>query len=265
VIDPDSPALPVVIEHTDGAVRGLILNRPEKRNALDSALVTTLAEALRRAEADPAIRVVTLQGAGKDFSAGADLASLERLGSASMVENLRDAEALADLFLLIRNLGKPVVALVRGRALAGGFGIATACDLVFASDSATFGYTEIRLGFVPAIVMAILHRDLPGKRAFELLTSGTLYPAAEMERFGVVNRVFRDEELEARAGEFVQTLASRSASAVSLTKRLLRGQDTLTPEGAIRAGVAVNTLARLTDDTRAGVAEFLRARDRKEG
>src|SRR5690606_28525689 len=116
---------------------------------------------------DDAVRVVTLRGAGKDFSAGADIADLDRSATASVLENLHDADLLAKLFLTIRELRKPVVAIVQGRAIAGGCGLATACDLVLATESASFGYSEVRLGFVPAIVMAVLRRNVSEKRAFD--------------------------------------------------------------------------------------------------
>lgn len=249
-----------VIEAVDGPVARLTLNRPDKRNALDSGLIADLRVALIRAGENDAVRVVTLTGAGPDFSAGADLAALERLASATVVANHHDADALADLFLTIRNLRRPVIALVRGRALAGGCGLATACDLVLATESSTFGYTEVRLGFVPAIVMGILRRNTSEKRAFEMAVTGDLYPAKEMERRGLINRVFPDEAFEAGAEEFVQALAARSASAIEMTKRHLYGQETTGFEDAMRAGAVVNTLARMTEDTRAGVAAFLRRR-----
>ncbi|MDR0787435.1 MAG: enoyl-CoA hydratase/isomerase family protein [Gemmatimonadota bacterium] len=247
-------------ETMEGPVRRLILNRPEKRNALDRELVDALARAFRRAGDDASVRVVTLEGRGKDFCAGADLSALARLTTAPMVENLRDAEALAELFLVIRTLEKPVVARVRGRALAGGCGLAAACDLVLAEESAIFGYPEVQLGFVPAIVLGILRRNVSEKRAFEMISTGKQYPASEMKRFGLVNETFPDAGFDDHADGFVRELAGRSASALSLAKRLLYSQDTTSFSGGISAGVTVNTLARLTADTREGMAAFVRSR-----
>ncbi len=249
-----------LIERADGPVLRLLLNRPAKRNALDSGLVAALGDALRRAGADQTIRVITVAGVGEDFSAGADLASLERLASAPIVDNLRDAEALADLFLAIRHVEKPVVALVRGRALAGGCGLATACDVVLAANGASFGYPEVRLGFVPAIVTAILRRNVSEKRAFQLMAMGDVYPAAEMERIGLINRVYPDADFDAGAEAFVRTLAARSGSSIAAIKRHLHSQDSMTFDSAMASGVAVNALARLTDDAREGISDFLRSR-----
>jgi methylglutaconyl-CoA hydratase len=253
---------PVLLRSSEAGVARLVLNRPERRNALDAALVAALKEALRREDADPETRVVAISGAGEDFCSGADLSSLRAVSEASVLENLEDADALADLFLLLRRLTKPVVALVRGRALAGGAGLATACDLVLAAEGASFGYPEVGIGFVPAMVMAILRRNLPEKRAFEIIATGDPLSAAEAAAAGLVNRVFPEPEFEAAADAFLRRLASRSPSALRLSKRLLYHQDGMTYEAAIRAGADVNVLARMTEDTRAGLRRFL---DRSAG
>jgi methylglutaconyl-CoA hydratase len=241
----------------EGGVIRLTLDRPEKRNALDAALVTDLKDALREADADPEVRVVALEGAGEDFCAGADLSALRTIAEASVMENLEDVDALAALFQLPRTMRKPVVALVRGRALAGGCGLATACDLVLAAEGASFGYPEVRIGFVPAMVMAILRRNLGEKRAFELVVRGEPVSAGEAERLGLVNRVFPDAEFGERADAYLAELAERSASAVWLSKRLLYHVDGMGFEAAVRAGADVNVIARMTDDTRSGVRRFL--------
>src|SRR5688572_11948205 len=157
----------------------ITLNRPEKRNALGRTILSELKSALLEAESDVGVRVIALRGAGKDFCAGADLAQLERVAQGDVLENLADASEIAGLFLLIRKLKKPVVAAVHGRALAGGAGLASACDLVLATRSASFCYTEVKLGFVPAIVAAIARRNLSEKRAFEILCSGKAFSAEE--------------------------------------------------------------------------------------
>lgn len=244
----------------EAGIAWLTLNRPEKRNALNAPLVARLKEALRAAEADAAVRVVALRGAGDDFCSGADLASLHLAAGAGAMENLADADALAELFLRIRWLRRPVVAVVRGRALAGGCGLATACDLVVAADDAGFGYPEVRLGFIPAMVTAILRRNVSEKRAFELIVGGATVSAAEAERIGLVNRVVPAERLDEEAAAWLEEIAGRSASAVELCKRLLYQQDALGFEAALRAGADLNVIARATDDMRAGVARFL-ARD----
>jgi methylglutaconyl-CoA hydratase len=246
-----------VLSSVEGAVARITLNRPEKRNALSAELITGVKAALRTADAHPEVRVIALSGAGKDFCSGADLSALRRIAAASTMDNLDDVDELAELFLLPRQLRKPVVALVRGRALAGGAGMAAACDLVLAAESASFGYPETRIGFVPAMVTAIVRRNVSEKRAFELLVLGGTLTAAEAERIGLVNRVFADDSFESESAAMLAELAERSPSAVQLTKRLLYNTDAMGFEQALRAGAEVNVIARGTDDMRAGVARFL--------
>lgn len=247
---------PLLVEQTDG-IAYLTLNRPEKRNALDDGLVAALKQALQEADANAAVRVVALRGAGKDFCSGADLSALRKIADASVMENLADVDGLAELFLLPRRMRKPLVALVRGRALAGGCGLATACDLVLASDTAQFGYPEARIGFVAAMVMAILRRSVPEKIAFELVVRGHTLAAAEAHRIGLVNHILPEASFESECERFLAELAERSSSAVQLSKRLLYHTDGMSFEAALRAGADVNVIARMTEDMQAGVARFL--------
>jgi methylglutaconyl-CoA hydratase len=163
-----------------------------------------------------------------------------------------------ELFALIRRVRVPVVAAVRGRALAGGCGLATACDLVLAARSARFGYPEVKIGFVPAMVMAILRRNVSEKRAFELIARGAEINADEAERIGLVNHVFDDEQFEAEVENYVAGFEKMSRSAVMLSKRLLYHMDGMTFEAALQAGVDVNTIARMTEDCQKGIARFLK-------
>lgn len=253
-------AEPTVLREARTGVVHLTLNRPEKRNALNEVLVAELKSSLRAADADPSVRVVALRGAGSDFCSGADLSSLRRIAEGTVMENLEDVDGLAELFLLIRRLRKPVVALVHGRALAGGCGLATACDLVVAAEGARFGYPEVKIGFVPAMVMALLRRSVSEKRALELIVRGDTLTAAEAERIGLINRVYPDGAFDAEALAYVEELAGRSSSAVQLSKRLFHHTDALGFEAAVRAGADLNVVARMTEDTQAGVARFLEGR-----
>jgi methylglutaconyl-CoA hydratase len=253
----------ILLFQVDNGVARVTLNRPRKRNALNPPLLDALLDALRRADSDDDVRVVTIEGAGADFCAGMDLAALQGMAEAPVLDNLRDAELLADVILSIRRARKPVLSLVRGRALAGGCGIATACDLVLASAGASFGYTEVRIGFVPAMVMAILRRSTSEKRAFELIATGDVHSAEEMERLGLINRIYPDDVFDVEARRFVAGIAERSGSALWLAKRLFHHQDGMTFEAAIRSGVDTNVIARMTEDTREGVGRFLdRRRER---
>ena len=255
--------LAIDIDERTGVNR-IDLDRPRRRNALNGALVAELKEALALADADERVRVVGIGGRGPDFCAGADLAEVQASVEEGVLASLREAEALGELFSLLRKLSKPVVALVRGRALAGGCGLATACDLVLAAESARFGYPEVRLGFVPAMVTAILRRNLGERRAFELMALGDVIDAGAAARLGLVNRVYADEAFDAETSALLEELAGRSASALELTKRLLYGTDAQSFEAAIAAGARVNALARMTDDCQTGIRSFL-ARGAKGG
>jgi len=246
----------VLFAMQDGIAR-ITLNRPEKRNALNDAVVAELKTALRSAEADGKVRVVVISGAGQDFCSGADLSALQKISGASVSDNLADARSLMELFLTIRRLRLPVVAAVHGKALAGGCGLATACDIVLASSSARFGYPEVKIGFVPAMVMAILRRNVSEKRAFELLTLGAEIDALEAERIGLVNKVFSDETFDNKVTAYIGAFLKSSQTAIMLTKQLLYQIDGLAFGEAIEAGVDVNVIARLTDDCKIGIARFL--------
>ena len=247
----------VVLYAVEGAVASITLNRPEKRNALNDALIAAIKQHLTNAAADKKIRVIVISGAGKDFCSGADLSALQKIAGASVAENSEDARALLDLFLLIRQVQVPVVAAVTGRALAGGCGLATACDLVLASASARFGYPEVKIGFVPAMVMAILRRNVSEKRAFELITRGAEIGAEQAREFGLVNQVFADQSFEADVRSYVSEFEKMSASAIGLTKTLLYQMDGLAFPEAIETGADVNVIARLTDNCQQQVAKFL--------
>ncbi len=238
-------------------VAWITLNRPGKRNALNDRLIGDLKTAMNEAEADAEVRVVVLRGAGKDFCAGADLSQLQKVAQASILDNIDDASGFAALLLQMRKLKKPVIAAVHGRALAGGAGLASACDLVIAAQSASICYTEVKIGFVPAIVTAIARRNLSEKRAFEILCTGKLLTAVEAEKIGFINRVCDDETFEAEVEEFAGAIAKLSSSAIALTKSLLYQTDAMTFEQALRAGVEMNAIARMTPDCQQGIQKFL--------
>jgi methylglutaconyl-CoA hydratase len=247
-----------VVYAVEGTVALITLNRPEKRNALNDALISGLKESLLKAEGNTDVRVVLITGAGADFCSGADLAALQKISESSVTENLEDARVLMELFALIRRVRVPVVAAVRGRALAGGCGLATACDLILAARSARFGYPEVKIGFVPAMVMAILRRNVSEKRAFELITRGAELSADEAERVGLINQVFDDAAFETEVETYVAGFEKVSRSAVMLTKRLLYQMDGMTFDTALQSGVDVNTIARMTEDCQRGIAGFLK-------
>ena len=235
----------------------LTLNRPEKRNALNAALVDALKAAMERAAAEPSVRVVALRGAGKDFCAGADLAELERIAELSEEENLADARGLGELFTDMRALPKPIVAAVRGRALAGGCGLATACDLVLVSAGAEMGYPEVHLGFVPAMVMAILRRKVPEGKAFDLVARGHRVPAHQAREIGLANHVFAEETFDEDVSRFLADLAARPPTALALIKSLLYELGDVGFDAGVELGARVNVEARMTEACREGVRRFL--------
>lgn len=250
----------VVLYSIEGAIATLTLNRPEKRNALNDAVIEELKASLRKASDDQSIKAIVVTGAGKDFCSGADLSALQKIADGSVAENAEDAGSLLQLFILIRSVSVPVIAAVRGRALAGGCGLASACDLVVASADARFGYPEVKIGFVPAMVTAILRRNVSEKRAFELLTRGSEIDARTAQEFGVVNQVFADATFAADVRAYAAQFGKLSRSAVSLTKMLLYQTDGMAFTDALSAGADTNVIARLTDDCRAGINRFLSKR-----
>ncbi|HEV8038487.1 MAG TPA: enoyl-CoA hydratase-related protein [Bryobacteraceae bacterium] len=252
------PSYQKILYAVEQGIARITLNRPEKRNALDAELITEVRDALRSSARDENVRVVLITGAGSDFCSGADLSGLERTFNAGVLDHMADARNMAELFLEMRHHPRPIVAAVRGRALAGGCGLATACDLIVAAESSKFGYPEVNIGFVPAMVMAILRRSLSEKRAFEMIASGEIITAQTALDFDLINAVFADETFDIEVEAFVSKLASKSASAITLSKRLLYHMDGMTYEAAIEAGVETNAIARMTDDMKRGVEKFLK-------
>jgi methylglutaconyl-CoA hydratase len=246
------------IEYAAAAgVARITLNRPDKRNAITSEMMSALREALQRASHDTAIRLLLIRGAGKDFCAGLDLS--EVLNSAESEEAaLASARRLGDLYIAMRRHPKPIVAAVQGRALGGGAGIATASDLIVATESAQFGYPEVKLGFVPAIVTTMLRRAVNERHAMELALTGEPLSAPRAHAVGLINCVFPDAEFDARVERYIAALAEKSATAMNLSKALLYQTDGLSFEASIEAGVQANVEARRTDDFKRGVERFLK-------
>jgi methylglutaconyl-CoA hydratase len=241
----------------DGGVATLTLNRPEKRNALDRRTIAELRAAITACDLAADVRVVVLRGAGKDFCAGADLGELLASAELPPEENERRAMELGDVFLALRDLPKPTVAVVRGRALAGGSGLATACDLVVAHPDAVFGYPEIDRGFVPAMVMAILRRAVGEKVAFDLVAGGRLLDAGAAERLGLVSRVLSTKGFEKDVTKLLSRLAGASPSALALLKQQFYRLDGMGVADGVRLGARVNAVARRTPDFARAVAAFL--------
>jgi methylglutaconyl-CoA hydratase len=241
-----------------GGVLTATLNRPDKRNAIDTAMIDDLLAALERADLDASVRVVAVRGAGRDFCAGMDLSELLASADHSLEQNRQAALHFAQIFVRMRRLPKIVVALVQGRALAGGCGLASACDLVLATESAQFGYPEVQRGFVPAIVMTMLRRAVGEKIAFDLAATGRLLNGTEAAAVGLASRVYEDADFEEQAGEVLRVLAEASASALAFTKQQFYQLDGIAFEDGLRLGADVNAVSRSTPDFRAALSAFLK-------
>ncbi|HEV2691085.1 MAG TPA: enoyl-CoA hydratase-related protein, partial [Bryobacteraceae bacterium] len=242
-----------ILYSVEQGIARITLNRPEKRNALDAEVISELKSAVAASNC-----LILITGAGADFCSGADLNGLQNMADAGVLDHMASARAMAELFIAMRRHPSPIIAAVKGRALAGGCGLATAADMILASESARFGYPEVNIGFVPAMVMAILRRSVSEKRAFELITTGEIISAQTTFDYGLVNAVFADETFDLDVEAFVSKLASKSASAITLSKRLLYHMDNMSFEAAIEAGVETNAIARMTDDMKRGVEKFLK-------
>lgn len=249
--------MPDVLVTTENAIRIITLNRPEKRNALNDELISAVKDALSEADKDESLRCIVIRGAGKDFCSGADLSSIQNIATASYDENVEDARSLAELFELPRKLRVPVIAGVRGRALAGGFGLALACDLIMADNTARFGFPEVKIGFVPAMVAAMIRRNMSEKDAFATLTLGYEMPATELSGIGLVHGILNEESFDEDLLAFAKQYEMLSGSAVAMTKRLLYDIDARNITDAIEQGVVTNAKARMTEDCRKGIAKFL--------
>lgn len=252
-----------VLRSVAGGVATVTINRPERRNALSWAVIAELSEVLGSLRDDPDVRVVVLTGAGeKAFCAGADLGgmaaspSAETETGAGFLELHEGRGGLADLFLDLWSLGKPTIARVRGFALAGGMGLALACDFVIASDDAQFGTPEIDVGLWPFMITVPLVRSMPPKKVLELMLTGRRVGAEEAERIGFVNRVVPVEALDAAVGELASTLAAKSPAIVKLGRDSFYEVWDRAAADALAYLHPMLTVTTLTEDSREGIAAF---------
>jgi methylglutaconyl-CoA hydratase len=246
-----------------GPVAVLRLNRPEVKNALSPALMAALGDRLDELEAEHDVRAVVLTGEGSVFCSGADLENLRALRDAPSEVIKADAARLSRLFHRVYTFPKPVVAAVEGAAIAGGAGLATACDLVVIGAGAKMGYTEVRLGFVAAMVGVILVRSVGEKHARELLLTGKLIEASHAHRIGLANEIVMDGTAIDRAVQLALEIAQNAPTALSATKELLATLPGMGLEESMRYAVNLNAWVRTTDDLKEGVGAFLEKRNPK--
>lgn len=249
----------------DGQVATLTLNRPEKRNAISTPMIDDLFAALGAAEADKSVRVVILTGAGKAFCSGMDLETLQALAKQTPEQNLADSRRMAKMFHLVYSFPKPLITAVNGAAIAGGCGIATLADFTIAVPEAKFGYSEVKLGFIPALVSVFLRRRMGDRQVRDLLLTGRVIDAAEAFRMGLITEVVPAEKLMDRAREIAALLLAASPSAIALTKKLLLSFDRTAIRAELEMAIDANVESRATPDFREGVTAFLEKRAPKWG
>ena len=240
----------------------ITLNRPEKRNALSFELIAEMKNAFDQADKDERVKVIVLRANGETFCAGADLDGLQKLQNFSREENLEDSRHLKELFYKIYTLNKVVIAQVQGHALAGGCGLAIVCDFVYAVPEAKFGYTEVKIGFVPSIVMVFLIRKIGEQKAKHLLLSAELISGESAIQFGLVTKIIEREKLESAVIEFANKLIkNNSGQAMGLTKRMIGEVQSMKLEDALEFAAEKNAEARASDDCRKGIKAFLDKED----
>lgn len=242
----------------------ITLNRPEKRNALNQEMVHELGLAFAKGKEDPQVKVIVLKAIGEAFCAGADLAYLQQLQNFSFEENLEDSRNLKDLYYQIYTSPKIVIAQVEGAALAGGSGLVTVCDFSFAIPEAKFGYTEVKIGFIPAIVMTFLIRKIGEAKAKDLLLTGRILKAEEATRLGMVTRTVERATIEKEVEAFaLQLVSGTSSQSIAATKKLISEVQDLTLKEALELAAIENAKARATDDCKKGIDSFLQKQDLK--
>ena len=250
---------PTVLVEDAGALRTITLHRPERKNALTPQMQEELIAALHAASAE-SCRIIVLRGAGDAFCGGLDLSALQAMNDKSAAEHTHDAARIARMFRTLYEFEKPTIAVVQGAAIAGGTGLATLCDFTLAAPEARFGYTEVRIGFVPAMVSAYLALQIGDKRARELLLTARLFDAEEACRLGLVNEILPIEALPVRVQTLAQALMRNSPEALRATKRLLVAQNQAWLDRALELALHANAEARATADFREGIASFLEKR-----
>ncbi len=242
-----------------GNLATLTLNRPDKRNAISAAMISELQSALDEIEKSHA-RVGILTGSGKAFCAGMDLEMLAAIAQQSPSENQEDSRRMAKMFRRIWSFSKPLIAAVNGAALAGGCGIATLCDFTLAAPEAKFGYTEVKIGFLPAIVSVFLSRQIGEKRTRDLLLTGRILEPAEAKGIGLINEIVPAEKLMERAKELADILIAASPASVTRAKRLLTSAAAAGVDADLERAILENARIRCTPDFKEGLASFLEKR-----
>ena len=255
----EAPTLEQVLLSVDGHVATITLNRPEQRNPLSATMLRDLASAFKWCKDEPDIRVVVLTGAGRVFCAGADLTSFD--GDVSSLDKFRSRDLFVDLFILMAELGKPIVGRINGHALAGGLGLACSCDMLVAVDTATFGTPEINVGIWPMMIQAILARNIPRKVLLEMEMLGDRWTATQLQSLGVINRVVSHELLDSTVGEIALQLAKKSPVAMRLGRDSFYRHQDMDFRAALHYLHGQFLLVSQTEDSREGIKAFFERRE----
>ncbi|WP_443939093.1 enoyl-CoA hydratase/isomerase family protein [Pedobacter sp. MW01-1-1] len=248
----------MVLYEVSNRIATLTLNRPEKRNALNPALISELTEAFLRASEDDSVKVIVLKANGPAFCAGADLEYFQEMLHFSYEENVQDSNNLKNLFTTIYYLPKIVIAQIEGAAIAGGCGLATICDIVFATPESKFGYSEVKIGFVPAIVSCFLMQKVNEANAKEILLSGNIFDAEKALKYKLINFVTSSVEINQKVNEFALNLCNdASGYSLMITKQLITQTTNPNLLKSLDIAVQINARVRETDDFKRGIASFL--------
>jgi len=248
----------IILQEVENRVLTITLNRPDKRNAFSPELISALTDVFSKANDDDDIKIIILKGAGKAFSAGADLSYLQDLQSNTFEENVADSTLLKNLFALMYQHKKVIIAQVEGFALAGGCGLATVCDFCFATPESQFGYTEVKIGFIPAIVMFFLLRKIGEGKSKELLISGKVIDAQKAHQLGLINDIISADAINGYVQDFAQKLCVEASSqALTMTKQMIASIQAMDMEEGLNYAAHQNATARATEDCKAGIQAFL--------
>ncbi|QIL41985.1 enoyl-CoA hydratase/isomerase family protein [Pedobacter sp. HDW13] len=249
----------LVLYHVAERIATITINRPEKRNALDPQLIAKLTAAFIKASEDDLVKVVILNANGSSFSAGADLEYLQQLQQNSFEENVADSNNLKKLFTTIYYLPKVVIAQVEGHAIAGGCGLATICDIVFATPESNFGYTEVKIGFVPAIVSCFLKQKVSETVSKEILLTGNTFSAEQAQKYNLINFVTNSNEIHQKVQDFALSLCNESSgNSLMITKQLINQTNNPLLEKSLETAVQINARVRESEDFKKGIASFLK-------
>jgi methylglutaconyl-CoA hydratase len=252
-----------ILYKEQNGIAGVTLNRPEKMNSLDETLISELTQLFKDISTNDNIRVVVLTGAGENFCSGLYLDYLQKISEFDLEQNREDSHKFKNMLLAVQNCSKPVIAKVSGYALAGGCGLASACDIIIADDTAKFGYTEVKIGFIPAIVMMFLLKKVSETHAKDLLLTARFIGSDEAYRIGLINYTVKKSELDGKVKEVCDSLMKNSASSIALTKEMFGNVSNMSFKEALDYACEMNAKTRMTEDCKKGISKFLERNKKK--